>query len=268
MNKIKKILADIDEGKSINLNTLTSCIKQYGLYEGDLHDAIYGTSLAPQAFKVSGMTQELRDSLDKYAIHNDDDKASAAIQNRSHRVKMDSALMICRFGTQHPFVITIDDLGQFNTPVPIDTTNVIIIENQTNFMTIEQTQSFLHNYCGVDKVTCKDALYIWGMGNQISHKLKVSFLSTFTQLYLHLDIDLGGLQIASNLIGSLPQHNVMFILPDDIYQRLDNVAKPLSDNEIDGIVTIGRRHSALSAAATAMKDSRRGIEQESFLYGR
>lgn len=268
MNKIKKILADIDEGKPINLNALTSCIKQYGLYEGDLHDAIDGTLLKPLAYKVNGMTQELRDSLDKYSRHNDDNKASAAIQNRSHSVKMDSALIVCRFGTQHPFVITIDELGQFNSPVPIDTKHVIIIENQTNFMAIEQTQTFLHDYCQVEKVICQEALYIWGMGNQISHKLKVSFLSTFTQLYLHLDIDLGGLQIASNLIGSLPQQNVVFILPHDINERLDNVAKPLSDNEIDGIVTIGRRHLVLSAAATAMKDSRRGIEQESFLYGR
>lgn len=109
---------------------------------------------------------------------------------------------------------------------------------------------------------------IFAEGNEVSNSLHKSFLESYDTLYLFFDLDLGGLTIAKNLYSLLPNQSISFLVPSDINKRLNSVVEIQQAEYLKDVITIGRECPQLARYSKLIKDSKRILEQESFLYGK
>lgn len=189
-------------------------------------------------------------------------RIEAARQNRSHSAKVDGSFIIMRKGKEIPSIVMIDDQGAYYSPD--QSQDALLIENRQNFIDIANTLRFLANktsfeyYPSMDIILCD--------GNQITNSLHKKFLSQYNNLYLFLDLDLGGLCIADSLSKLLPEIPYKFLIPDDIQSRLNSIVELQSPQYIHNIIKIGVRNNNLAPIAKLIRNNRKIIEQEGYLY--
>ena len=285
------MLANIGDGKSINLLRFKKLVDSLNLgIVFELSD-IKAKKVSGNNYRVISFPTQLEDALTNYVQQTGHDRISSARQNLSHSHKvMGSYLLLIHdahlsnssksCNLSHPIAITIDAQGVPSYPPPFlkeqlldmqSSTDVerrkvkdaIIIENRQLFLNWTQTKAFLEAQC---RFSSSDYDVIFGSGNDISNSLHRKFLSSYRKLYVCSDVDLGGTTIASNLIKLLPDSLIEFVMPDDIEDRLNQVASFIKPKTVSDIRHICANHAELYAVCKAITKTHKTLEQESYLY--
>lgn len=219
-----------------------------------------------QQYCITHINSELERELQHLIASIGNDRVSAARQNRSHNHKVDGSLLVVRQGLQHPNVVLFDELGKYQYPNN-QSQLALIIENRQNFISITKTVHFLQKHTNLASVCIDELDIVFAGGNEVSNTLHKSFFEQYQHIYLCFDVDLGGLTIARNIIALLPDKSITFLVPSDIDTRLRAVTEIQSSTYVDEVISIGCACSQLSSYAKLIKDHRRILEQESYLYG-
>lgn len=272
--RLRKMLANIDAGKPINLNLFLGMIDKLNLRDRFTISDIESSKVKGDRYKIEHIKPSLVDALKAYAGSDDLDRISAATQNQSHSKKViGSYLNVLRSAHEsnagaHPIFIKFDEYG--NATYPPDTAlmfessqDLLIIENVQLFLFWQRTIAFLKGSCGFKSDSFDIVL---GRGNEISNSNHKRYLSSYQTIYMCLDIDLGGLMIAKNLINLVPGTPYQFLMPNDIDYRLSNVVELIEPKTLNDIRFIGSHYAGLSKAAGIISDHTKTIEQESFLH--
>ncbi|MEO9966265.1 MAG: hypothetical protein ABJF11_10780 [Reichenbachiella sp.] len=261
---VEKYLKKIDEGIAFDyvgfLNLLNSPKLDLNVSNKDF-DA---RKIGRKNYKVTWIAPWLRSALDKIVSESHTDRNSAANQNQSHSYKVNGSMLLVREGGTHPQVVMFDDNGMAQ-PERVWPKHALLMENRQNFISADKSLDFLKQFCSTDGIEPKDMLTVFTEGNAISNVLHRDFLAKFDTLFLFLDVDAGGLQIASNLLTLLPNSNVVFLTPNDIKERLERVRTPASAEAIEKVIALGRLYPELSDIAQLIYSTKRELEQESYL---
>lgn len=192
-----------------------------------------------------------------------DTRIEAAHQNRSHSIKVAGSIINIRQGEGFPFVVMVDSQGIYSSPT-YHSKVALLIENHQNFIDIDNTLRFLTTKTSFEY--CPSMDIILSDGNKIANSLHKNFLSQYSHLYFYFDMDLGGLCTADNLSKLLPESTYTFLIPNDIQSRLEKVVEHQNAKYIHSVIKIGVKNKNLAPIAKLIKDNRKVIEQESYLY--
>lgn len=261
--QLSSILEKIDEGKAINLQAFLKTIESIGLNTKDIKNSLSLERHKGDLYYVSFKDLTIREQLHKVALNKDETHISAALQNNSHSYNVDCSFILARRLFNHPYVITFDENGKYYLPENDTCSKLLVIENLSCFMNIEKSIKFLQSNC--DYSPDSDTCIIFGAGNQLNNKLHESFLKSFKQVDLFLDVDVGGLQIAKTL-GSTCNSIVRFIIPLNIGDRLKKVEIGLDENQREYVFSTGNQIPFLTHICSIMLKTNRSIEQQSFIY--
>lgn len=263
--RIKIMLAAIEQGRSINLSTFKKMLAQLNLKHRVAPSDILGDKVKGDQYTISYFHPQLASELHHLVDDMGIDRNSAARQNRSHKHKVDGSLILVRQLHQHPQVVTIDSVGNFKIPIQ-QSRAAVVLENRQLFLYVEQFYAFIEDYTDIP---CDQPVdFLFGMGNEIANSSHALFLSTYDQLYLCFDLDLGGLSTARNLYNLMPEQPMSFIQPRDIIKRLDNVSCRRDADYLEKVAVLGQDSPEfLKPYAQLIHRMGRTIEQESFLNG-
>lgn len=263
----KGFLKKIKQGEPINYPRFLSWIKTLDLpYKVELED-IRANKLKGNSYVVEILSSRLTEDLEKFSSVDISNRASLATQNKSHLQKVAGSMMVCRKGIGHPQVIIFDENNKYTLPCSSEGSlgagSCLIIENQQNFLSIKQTLKVLNKdtQCSFEQ----DTLSIFASGKAISNSIHQEFLSQFSDVYLFLDLDLGGLEIASSLKKILPNQNLVFLVTEKTQEMLENVVSIKTPNYLKAVEDIRQKHSFLYDAASLILNHRKVIEQEAYL---
>lgn len=272
--RLRKVLANIDAGKPINLSLFLKTIEKLNLRDRFTMADIESSKVSGDKYRVERIKPALIEALRVYAGHDNQDRISAANQNQSHNKKVIGSYLNVLLSAHennlaaHPVFITFNEEGVVTYPP--DTLlareaaeDLLIIENVQLFLFWQRTVAFLRESCHFKSKSFDIAL---GRGNEISNNYHKRYLSGYKTIYMCLDIDLGGLMIAKNIVNLVPGTPYQFLMPNDIDSRLNQVAELIEAKTLNDIRTIGSRYAGLSKAASVISNHTKTIEQESFLY--
>lgn len=264
MKHLANYINNIDSGLPIKLNAFYKLLSGLTLAHPLKKSDVATTKHKGQSYIVTQINAELMSEL-RLLVHDyGTSRASAAMHNRSHSVKVNGSFILIRQQLDTPVVVMIDGDGGYCSPIPLSS-DALVIENRQNFIDVEQTVQFLEKHTAFK---LKQGMnIIFAEGNVISNTLHKKFLSQYQHIHLCMDIDLGGLTIAKNLMSLLPKTVFSFMVPGDIEQRLARVVLRKEKHYIDAVIQLGLSTPALAPYASLIKNTQKTLEQESYLYG-
>jgi len=263
MKRLSNYIKSIDSEKPINLNAFYKLVDTLELtYRRETQD-VDATKYKGQLYIVTRINDELMSELRALVADKGNSRAAAATQNKSHSVNVNGSFLLIREQFAHPVVVTMDANGEYHCPIP-QSQEVLVIENRQNFIDIDQMVGFLEKYTPFKLASNMNIIF--SEGNEISNALHQQFLVKYNRIHLCMDVDLGGLTIAKNLMSLLPNTHFNFLIPDDIEKRLDRVVEREKASYIDDVINIGLSTPALEIYAKLIKDKQKTLEQESYLH--
>lgn len=262
IKSLKKYIEDIDNRRTIHLTKFITLIEMFSLPHQYMSTDIDARKIKGTQYQVERVNEHLMALLRHLVNDGGTDRISAARQNRSHSHKVKGSLFLIRKRDAHPNVVIIDEAGHFQYPKKISK-KALVVENRQNFIYTKRTLTFLEKYTQFESE--QDIDVIFGEGNEISNSLHKQFLTQYEHLYLFLDLDLGGLITARNLISLLPKTPIEFLIPADIESRLKNVTEISDVGYIQKVIDIGSACPPLAPFAKLIKEHRCTLEQESYL---
>ena len=263
MSRLLNYIKNIDSNTPINLNSFFKCVDKLRLSQRCEPQNIKTTKIKGSLYTVDWINDELMRELRILAADDGQSRALAATQNRSHSVKVNGSFLLMRGKSENPVVVMIDGTGEFYYPT-FQSKQALVIENRQNFIDVEVMIAFLEKHTAFEWE--QEMNVIFSEGNEISNALHKKFLSNYDRIYLCMDVDLGGLTIAKNLMTLLPDTEFNFLVPDDIEKRLDRVVERESPHYIEDVIKIGLSTSVLAPYAKLIKDKQKTLEQESYLH--
>lgn len=264
-NSLNLILKKIHNNQEVNLTQFVKIIESLPLSNHRFSISDIKSIKNPRTglSLITDMTPNLKKELQKLNDHVGTDRNSAAHQNLSHDHKVDGSFILIRQSNQHPCVVTIHSDSSFTCPVP-QSKNAIIYENRQLFLHNDRFKLFLDQYTEIPNDQPMDVLF--GAGNELANSLHKNFLSRYDVIYLCMDMDLGGLRMANNLMRLMPNQKIKFIQPYDIRDRLERVICGLTQKQLSQISNFAQNaHPDLIPYFKMIRDTGRTIEQESFL---
>jgi len=263
MSRLSNYIKNIDAEKPINLNAFYKLVDSLRLTHPREAQDVGAIKHKGQLYIVTQIKDELIAELRILTEVNGVTRAAAATQNKSHSVNVSGSFLLIREQFSNPVVVMIDTDGEHHSPIPLSA-EALVLENRQNFIDADLMISFLEKHTAF-RLTPKMNI-IFSEGNEISNALHKKLLSKYQQLHLCLDVDLGGLTIARNLMSLLPDTQFNFLMPDDIAERLDNIVEREQAGYIDEVIKIGLSTPALAPVAKLIKDKQKTLEQESYLH--
>lgn len=264
MKSLASYLEKIKQGEPIALSQFKARVKQLDLDVAFTEADIDARRVDKQHYVVQRITPELLNALERLCDPALDDRISAAHQNRSHAHKVKGNYLLVRSGRAHPTVILFDAEGHA-TPDEQPNKVALIVENRQLFLSIEQTLAFIEQHCDIDLTSQFDV--ILSSGNEITNTIFIPYLNHYHTLFLLFDLEFGAIKSAETLLSRHPQTQIHFLLPNDIKLRLKHVVEVLPPEIIDKVIQIGMRQPLLAHPVQLIKEHRKKLEQESYLYG-
>ena len=210
---------------------------------------------------VVTLSERLTTLIERLLSESGTDRISAAHQNRSHSHKVGGSYLLLRRLSQHPSIVLFDCSG-FSTEY-YQSETAIIVENRQLFIHADKT--FRAAKMEMSIPTYPEMDMVFGAGNEICNSLHKEFLSKYKKLYLCFDCDLGGMTTANNVYNLLPETEMCISFPSDLQKRLENVVVPASIETLNKIAQLGAVSSFVRPFTTLIFQTRKTIEQESFI---
>ncbi|MDP3269801.1 MAG: hypothetical protein Q8M40_12265 [Legionella sp.] len=263
IKRISKFILDINQGKAINLRRFIALIKNLNLERGIQNTDIEARKLKGEFYVVAYINNDLMCSLTTL-INTGVSRVEAARQNRSHSAKINGSFVLVREARSDPLLVIVDEHGNYRSTLNYSS-KVLIVENRQNFIEIEKMVQFLIAHTSFKYEDGINVIY--SEGNEITNSLHQQFLSRYEQIFLCLDFDLGGLRIANNLMNLLPNTTFDFLVPNDIESRLDQIQECVNKEYLDQVINLGIVNAKLAPYAQIIKNKKKVLEQEGYLYG-
>lgn len=258
--RLRKYLEAIAATRPVNLRAFLAEAELQGIPRASLAEGLRSERERGDLYRVRIVDIELERRLASLALADEAGRAAAAATGRSHRVSVEGSFLLRRTLAGHPEVLVFDGAGGFS---PAGAGRwALVIENRQNFLSIEAGLTVLDRLCGL-RVTAEFDI-IYGAGREIANHLHRNYLAGFERVYLWGDLDAGGLSIARSLMAGLPDTPVEFLLPADAAERLGQ-GRPATAKCLDEVFRLASECPALAPAAKLILDSRRTLEQESYL---
>jgi len=264
MKHLASYIKNIDSGLPVKLNEFYKLLDSLALTHQREPQDVETVKHTKSLYIVTLINAELMSELRLLATDYGTSRTSAAMHNRSHAVNVNGSFILMRSQLNNPLVVMIDDVGEYCSPINLSN-EALVIENRQNFIDVEQTVKFLEART-VFKLQ-PGMNIIFADGNVISNALHKKFLSQYKYIHLCMDVDLGGLMIAKNLMSLLPNTSFSFLVPDDIEQRLARVVLREEKHYIDKVIRLGFSVPLLAPYANLIKNTQKTLEQESYIYG-
>lgn len=262
-SRLKSLIHKVEQGQDVNLTQLLKEIDKLNLNVSVHPTDIIGVKSKGGHYTITHFKPELLRTLQALVNDVGNDRISAALQNQSHRYKVDGSFLLIRQHDSHPHVVIMSTDNSYVSSVQ-QTRYAIVVENRQLFLFPERFMTFLQKYTDVPLDQPIDIIF--GTGNELPNSLHARFLSAYDHLYLCLDFDLGGLLIANNLIKLLPTKSISFVHPHDIHQRLEKVICVKHPDYLQSVAKFAVEASPLlKQYALLIRSMGRTIEQESYL---
>ncbi|WP_267530447.1 hypothetical protein [Acinetobacter oleivorans] len=265
IKKLSNLIRKVQLHENVNLDELRAEISKLSLknHYFELNDIQAVKNERGPLYQVTYFNPDLLNEILLLISSAGNDRKSAANQNMSHNHKVDGSFLLIRHAQSHPQVVTMDVTGEFFSPTK-QSRIAIVVENRQIFLFANRFKEFLikHTHVPVDETTD----FIFGSGNELPNSYHAKFLQSYDHLYLCLDMDLGGLMTANNLMSKLKHSNITFVQPHDIKDRLKAVRTKRKHDYLLGISSfISIANPALKPFAQLIRSMGCTLEQESFL---
>ncbi len=252
----------IEDGAPLNIKALLNILEKEGISQvaatNNMCVARVGKSTQ---YQVESINQDFLEKLKSLVMHSNATRADAAKLNKSHAVRVNGSFILRRIGCAHPDVVIIGDDGAFSSST--GNRKALIIENRQNFLSIEATINFLQTHCDLTIDSSWDVLF--GAGGEISNHLHTKYLAVYTEVFMFLDIDLGGLKVAKSVSKRAPKARHHFILPYDINNRLKSSPVIATQETLEATYKIAKSTPFLLEASNCILSNKSTLEQESYL---
>ncbi len=265
MNQIRAFLRKINNNKPIDVGLFKKCVTDLNISMGE-HDVEY-QKIKPNQYIVTRLDASLKDKLEALTSENRS-RSALSSQNKSHSSKVSRSFIVASKRNGEPTIIAFDSnqnrLNEWN-----QSSCCLIIENRENFLRPDETIRFIDTH--TDYEIPDDVDILFAEGNAITNSYHHAFLNDYKHIYLFLDLDLGGLKIARNIINALskPEYGqsiIHFVMPNDIEQRLAKVVQETNDESyLNKIDDIGIKVPMLKRFSDLISSTRKTLEQDGFL---
>ncbi|WP_411726967.1 hypothetical protein [Methyloglobulus sp.] len=190
------------------------------------------------------------------------DRISAAEAGNSHRHPVSKAMLILwPYQSEHP-VVVLNSASHVNAPIRLST-NLLIMENQENFIQKESTLNFLMRE--IPGFSDKQLDIAFGSGTAINNRLNKAFFNCYARIDCLLDLDVGGLEIFESL-ANLTQHPALnFLLPACAENLLSDSKINLKDKDLLRLRKLSERCPKLQIPIQLIAKTRKMLEQEIYL---
>lgn len=259
-----KILERVRDGHPVDWGLAVQRLHKAGVGRNLIESAVVATAFGNQEYKVTILDETLFREIENWVQPIDrSSRTSASISGNTHSAPVSGAMLAVWYADEYESVNRIFKDGR---PAPLPRRqHALIIENEECFLNKEDTYSFVQEYCGVT-YAIDDVEFIYGSGNSISNRRITPYLKMFDgKVMCLLDVDLGGLQIYSNLIAAgLPQDKTHYLIPSDINHRLRTSKRKASEEELQALYPLYGRCSLIDKLITAIQHFKATVEQESY----
>jgi len=207
-----------------------------------------------------------RESFDKLSVRFPErpisDRISAAHAGNSHRHPVSKAMLILwTYQSEHPIVV-LNSTDQVNTQVAL-AQNLLIIENQENFIQKENTLNFLMKE--IPGFNDDQLDLVFASGNAITNKLNKAFFKQYSRINCLLDLDIGGLEIFQSL-DKLTQHSKLnFLVPACAEKLLLESKNNLEEQHLARLRKLASSCPKLEQPFKLIAKTRKMLEQEIYL---
>ena len=260
--RLKRYINKIERGEPLNYSKFLNVLTKEGISPALVREK---TKISRQGrsalYRVDYIDDRFLANIKSRVVTKDMSRAEAALNNKSHAVRVNGSYILRRVGLAHPEVVIIDPKGAFSPPT--NNRKALVIENRQNFLSIELTAAFLKEHCEINITDEWDLLF--GAGGEIGNHLHERYLSSYSNICMLLDLDIGGLRLAKALAARTPAADHYFILPRDINLRLEGVVGKASQEIIEQALELGRATPFLARAARSIIEQKKTLEQESYI---
>ncbi len=264
VKRLRPYMDKIEKGIAINYPAFLKMVEALSLDLTLTHAMLSAEKQKGDLYIVTIEEERLKQELDRLAKTDVSDRSTLAEQNSSHQTRVSGSLLIYKHAFEHSQVIEFDRNGNFTFPYT-PTTFCLVIENCDNFLNAKSTYSFLAKNAPFEDHEPVDIYF--ASGNAITNHLHKKHLARYETIYLALDIDRGGLKIASTLKNTYGDQKVQFLMPFEIEERLKKVVQRKDKDYLRQVEKIGLTMPSLEPVCKLITDHRKTLEQESYING-
>jgi len=264
--KIDNYFEYIKIGEPINYRTFKKKAHGIGLTDSDLLK-LFDVKKHDKNKVIVNVINEAEFNIlyKKYnAVDTFKNRKEAAPTGRTHSLKVSGTTCNVRQGLNHPYTVIVGDDGEaFSNMEPRN--QLLIIENEENFLNITATHKFLKNNANID---IENMDVMWGSGNRAANSYLSKFYSRYEKIFCFFDYELGVIKTAQsiyNLLNNKEATKFEFVIADNAHIDLKEFGVDLNTSHIKKLEKIRNECKVLSKAVNLMINTGKIMEQEVYL---
>lgn len=261
--QICNYLKKIENNESVNFDVFVKLLEGEGLSSEEILKTFSVNKISKNRYKVSiNNTENFYTLLIRFPERFISDRISAAETGNSHRHPVSKSMLILwPYQSGHP-VVVLNSADHVNTPVTLSQ-NLLIMENQENFVQKDKTLSFLMKE--IPGFNEKQLDVVFASGNAITNRLNKVFFNHYSRIDCLLDLDIGGLEIFESL-SNLTQHpELNFLLPACAENLLSDFGINLENHHLPRLRKLATSCPKLQIPIQLIAKNQKMLEQELYL---
>lgn len=264
--KIDNYFDHIKTGKPINYRIFKKKAHGIGLTDSDLLKLFSVKKIDNNKTKITVKNErEFNKLWQKYnAVYAFKNRKEAASTGRSHSLKVSGTTFNVRQGVNHPYTVIVKVNGEVVSSTKCKK-QLLIIENEENFLNIIATHDFLKKHANID-IANMDVM--WGSGNRAANSYLSKYYSSYDKVYCFFDYELGVIRTAQsiyNLLINKESTQFEFVIADNAHMDLKEFGVDLNKNYIKKLEKIRNECNVLAKAVNLMINTGKIMEQEVYL---
>jgi len=264
--KIDNYFENIKIGKPINYRTFKKKAHGIGLTDSDLlklfevkkHDTNKAIVNVINDDEFSKLCQKYN------AVNIFKNRKEAASTGRTHSLKVSGTTFNVRQGLNHPYTVVVKVDGEVVSNTECRN-QLLIIENEENFLNILATYEFLKKHANID-IGNMDVM--WGSGNRAANSYLSKYYSSYDKVLCFFDYELGVIKTAQSIYSLLidkESTQFEFVITDNAHMDLKEFGVDLNKNHIKKLEKIRNECDVLAKAVNLMINTGKIMEQEVYL---
>jgi hypothetical protein len=261
--RICQYLEKIQKNQPINFDVFAILLERNDVLLDEVHQTFSTNKIKKKQYQVNIKDEKrFKDLIDAFPEQIISDRISAARAGNSHRYSVSKAMLtLWPYQSDHP-VVVMNSVNDVSVPTKLSH-NLLIIENQENFIQKENTLDFLMKE--IPGFSDEQLDIVFASGNAITNKLNKVFFNHYSRIDCLLDLDIGGLEIFQSL-DKLTQHPALnFLLPNCAESLLSKYGMTLKDQHLKRLRKLAENCPKLERPFSLIARTRKMLEQEIYL---
>ncbi|UUO22376.1 hypothetical protein FGD67_03515 [Colwellia sp. M166] len=264
--KIDNYFEDIKSRKPINYRSFKKKAFGIGLTDSDLLKLFEVKKFDNNKVIVNIIHEdEFNKLFQKYnSVTTFKSRKEAAPTGRTHALKVSGTTCNVRQGLNHPHTVIVSKDGEIFSNVEARK-QLLIIENEENFLKIMDTQKFLKMHANID---LEKMDVMWGSGNRAANSYLANYYSRYEKIFCFFDYELGVIKTAQSIYSLLinkESTHFEFVIADNAHMDLKEFGVDLNKSHIKKLEKIRNECNVLAKAVNLMINTGKIMEQEVYL---